>query len=330
MLTFDQAREVFTRTTGYATEPHGIEGPDRYIVVPVIPPWPMTYNDSVQIVTKSGHVEQEHYDREVMGAWPAVIAGAVVAAAAPSQARAPKGTPIGGEWIETPKGLIQGIGVRENLVRGFADPKALANARSVAKRKEAALPEPTDADRKIAHERHAKSKRQGGDDRPGSVRRKKLRQDLLTEFGDGETCPCLNCGRVLDITTVSMDRIIPGADNGRYVPKNLIPMDYDCNRARSDTDFEEMAATWAALPLGDEPAVTPGTQVRGRPSGWDANPDSDEFDEAAFNGTGPDDAPSLEGVPEWIEGPLEVVPVDGYLKHIVGGYDVDPASIEET
>jgi hypothetical protein len=241
--------------------------------------------------------------------------------AAPAQARAPKGTPIGGEFIDTPGRLLAGIGVRNKLTLGFAAPADVANARSAAKAKEAALPEPTAADRAIAAARHGKSKRQGGDDRPGSQRRKKLRQDLLTEFGDGTTCPCLNCGRVLDVTTVSMDRIIPGADNGRYNIENLIPMDYDCNRARSDSDFDEMASTWAAAPIGDEPAVTPGTVVRAHPSGWGRD-ESGDLD-------GADDAPSLEGVPEWIEGPLEVVPVDAYLKHIVGGYDVDPASIEE-
>lgn len=324
MLTFEEARQAFTDATGYPTEPHGVEGPDRFIVVPLAPPWQITYNDTVQVVTKLGEVRAERYDRTLMRAWPQVHATPTnpsLIAAAPAQARAPKGTPIGGEFIDTPGGLLKGIGVRETLVLGFAPPEALANARSAAKTKEAALPEPTAADRAAAAARHGKSKRQGGDDRPGSQRRKKLRADLLTEFGDGTTCPCLNCGRVLDITTVSMDRIIPGADNGRYNIENLIPMDYDCNRARSDSDFDEMASTWAVAPIGDEPAVTPGTVVRAQPSGWgrDASGDLD----------GADDAPSLDGVPEWIEGPVEIVPVDAYMKHIVGGYDVDPATIEE-
>jgi hypothetical protein len=241
---------------------------------------------------------------------------------APTQARAPKGTDIGGQWVDTPGGLLKGIGVRENLTLGFAPAPALSHARDVAKSKAAALPTPTDADRAAAAERHAKSKRHGGDDRPGSQRRKQLRQGMLDEYGDGTTCPCVNCGRTLDITTVSMDRIIPGADNGRYVPANLIPMDYDCNRARSDSDFSDMSSTWATNPsLPTGPVVPLGTTVHARVSGYGV-------DESGDLG-GADDAPSLDGVPEWVDGPLVGQAVPGYYKHIVGGYDVDPASIEE-
>lgn len=61
--------------------------------------------------------------------------------------------------------------------------------------------------------------------------------------------------------------------------------------------------------------------VRARVSGWGR-------DESGDLG-GADDAPSLEGVPEWVEGPLEGQAVPGYFKHIVGGYDVDPEGMEQ-
>lgn len=463
------------------------------IVVPKGTPvvWPgkmATVSGEMEVVLPHGSplaVVGWHYDDKMgRNIVDAVVANpSSITAAAPSQARAPRGTPIGGEWIETPGALLSGIGARDRLMLGYVNDRELSDARGRALAKADALPEPTDADRAAAAARHGKSKRQGGDDRPGSVRRRKLRQDLLTEFGDGTTCPCLNCGRRLDITTVSMDRIIPGSDNGRYVPKNLIPMDYDCNRVRSNSDFDDMSATWmisasarpmavhaptfrdpstaactttgcdapadstlapsgprevlaqlrgatsptldrtgsasststessatapptsldrtnAAAPAippglgltpvtppftsdsarfegqhgtspapvaapqpGTGPTTTPtrtsapvtmaptaptsdttspgaspatsdttsidstnpslpiGTMVRARVSGWGR-------DESGDLG-GADDAPSLEGVPEWVEGPLEGQAVPGYFKHIVGGYDVDPEGMEQ-
>jgi hypothetical protein len=187
----------------------------------------------------------------------------------PSQARVPKGNDNGGEWTDTAETVAdnleavasrkrkaargktrvtgtkaKGTGVREKLTLGYTTQAELNKARNRALEKKKLLPEPTDADRAAAHARHAKSKRQGGDDRPGSRRRKVLKQNMLDEFGDGTTCACLNCGARLDISTVSMDRLIPGSDNGRYTRDNLIPMDYDCNRARSNTDFDDMADEW--------------------------------------------------------------------------------------
>jgi GNAT superfamily N-acetyltransferase len=85
-------------------------------------------------------------------------------------------------------------------------------------------------------------------------------------------------------------------------------------------------------PLPKEPVLPLGTNVRAHPSGWGApDLDSDEGYELAWT-DGIDDTPTLEGVDEWIVGPLDgiLVPgVAGYFRHTVNGVGVDPFSIEE-
>jgi hypothetical protein len=176
----------------------------------------------------------------------------------PGSGRYPKGSgksPSGdgakgeGEHTPTAKGAGESIGVgsRTDLGdEGVASPEALASARDTAKAKYEAQPPATDADRAEAEARHARSKRQGGDDRPGSQRRKVLRQQLMDEYGDGTKAPCIACGRNVTATTVSLERLKPGADGGRYVLANLAPMDYDCNRVRSNSDFNDLASSWAS------------------------------------------------------------------------------------
>jgi hypothetical protein len=62
-------------------------------------------------------------------------------------------------------------------------------------------------------------------------------------------------------------------------------------------------------------------RARGRPLGWDHDPDDPE-------------GPTLEGKPEWVEGEYrtahiqsELGSVVDYVKHIIGSTDVDPATI---
>jgi PD-(D/E)XK nuclease superfamily len=72
----------------------------------------------------------------------------------------------------------------------------------------------------------------------------------------------------------------------------------------------------------DQPVVPLGTVVSARPSGWDHK--------------GHPDGPQLDGIPEMVRGPLQGWLVDErdhglyYFKHVVGGLDVDPATIETT
>jgi len=72
MITFEEARKAFTDLTGFQTLSRGAEGPDRYIVVPLSPPWEPVYNDSVQTVTFDGVVETIPFDRFTMMTWPRV------------------------------------------------------------------------------------------------------------------------------------------------------------------------------------------------------------------------------------------------------------------
>jgi hypothetical protein len=70
----------------------------------------------------------------------------------------------------------------------------------------------------------------------------------------------------------------------------------------------------------DQPVVPLGTVVSARPSGWDHK--------------GHRDGPELGGIPDLISGPLQGWLVEErdhgryYFKHVVGGLDVDPATIE--
>ena len=69
-----------------------------------------------------------------------------------------------------------------------------------------------------------------------------------------------------------------------------------------------------------EPVLPLGTQVRGRPAGWN----SPERNVAG---------PSLEGISDWVTGPLDGWEVDlpeqgiRYFKHVVDGIDVDPDTL---
>jgi hypothetical protein len=269
----------------------------------------------------------------------------------PAQARIPKGNRNGGEWMDTPGGLADqaasidvgggaakkpaakrkaGRGTREDVDRSpanRADPETLKKARDLAVEKYRAAPVPTDEDRRIAHERHARNKRQGGDDRPGAPTRRRLKQKLVDQFGDGKTCPCVACGVKLTPDQVSMDRIIPGSDNGRYKIDNLIPMDYECNQQRSNTAFTEMRDTWAAAPLL-EPAAPLGTMVRARLAGWD-EVQADDY--VASYEQGLDILPTYDGIEEWQEGALEGWPVDlgstQFFQHVVNGNVVDASTV---
>jgi hypothetical protein len=150
----------------------------------------------------------------------------------------------GGEEAK-PSTRAKGVGTRENVDwNDRVSPAQLSAARALAREKFEALPVPTDADRAIAEARHARNKRAGGDDRGNSYQRARNRQIMLDQFGDGKTACCVNCGVKLNDDTVSLDRIITGSNNGRYVRKNLIPLDYACNNWRGDKPFEEMSALW--------------------------------------------------------------------------------------
>jgi 5-methylcytosine-specific restriction endonuclease McrA len=52
---------------------------------------------------------------------------------------------------------------------------------------------------------------------------------LLAKHGDGDTCPCYRCGVVLDDSTITVDRVVPGVAGGRYTRDNIRPACGPCN-----------------------------------------------------------------------------------------------------
>jgi hypothetical protein len=65
--------------------------------------------------------------------------------------------------------------------------------------------------------------------RGNSEDRRRRREWLLSTFGDGSSCPCSVCGTALTAETVTVDRVVPGAEGGRYVRGNIRPMCAGCN-----------------------------------------------------------------------------------------------------
>ncbi|QOP64792.1 HNH endonuclease [Microbacterium phage DelaGarza] len=67
-------------------------------------------------------------------------------------------------------------------------------------------------------------------DRGNAAARRRRKQRLVEEFGDGETCPCYRCGRALSVSMVEADRKVPGILGGTYRWENLRPACGDCNK----------------------------------------------------------------------------------------------------
>lgn len=73
-------------------------------------------------------------------------------------------------------------------------------------------------------------RRCGEPDRRGSAAARRARKRwLLTEFGNGNTCPCVWCGKSLNWFTLQQDRLVPG---GPYRRGNLVPACRGCNIGR--------------------------------------------------------------------------------------------------
>lgn len=185
-------------------------------------------------------------------------------------------------------------------------------------------------DREAAEARHAASSRAGGDDRPGYPTRVRMAQKLTAEFGDGHTCPCIYCGRTLEPGTISLDRLVPGSEGGKYIMPNLAPTCYECNQRRGDDDYTETMADakdWlqstglaAAAGMMLEPVLPLGSWVTAKCIGYSDDPTQADPDSPA-------DIPLEE-----VSGKLDGYSVDflDYYKHIVAGYDVDPETVQST
>jgi hypothetical protein len=68
--------------------------------------------------------------------------------------------------------------------------------------------------------------------RGSSYTRRIRRAYLLATFGDGERAQCYRfevCGTVVDDSTITVDRIVPGCEGGTYRRDNIRPACAPCN-----------------------------------------------------------------------------------------------------
>lgn len=101
----------------------------------------------------------------------------------------------------------------------------------------------------------ARSARPGGELRGNSTDRARRTQHLLNEFGDGVHCLCVYCGTQLSCRTLTQDRIVSGAQGGRYILANLLPACWPCNRSREDSDLGIIALIVTTEPKGLAPCA---------------------------------------------------------------------------
>lgn len=59
--------------------------------------------------------------------------------------------------------------------------------------------------------------------RGSAADRRRRKQWLLDTFGDGVVCVCWSCCVPLDFDSVTVDRITPGWQGGRYTRDNIRP-----------------------------------------------------------------------------------------------------------
>ncbi len=80
-----------------------------------------------------------------------------------------------------------------------------------------------------------KTRGNGGPDLRGNSKDRKRRKEwMLGEFGDGATCECAfpDCTEVLTYDTVTADRYpLSGKEGGRYIRGNIRPACIACNAA---------------------------------------------------------------------------------------------------
>lgn len=79
----------------------------------------------------------------------------------------------------------------------------------------------------------ARRSRSNRNDRGSSYSRRRRREWLVEEYGDGEHVACFlqrspRCLYVLDVTNVSPDRIVLGVDGGTYARGNILPACLPC------------------------------------------------------------------------------------------------------
>lgn len=66
-------------------------------------------------------------------------------------------------------------------------------------------------------------------DRGSAAERRRRKQWLLEQFGDGTFAPCTYCKDELDFGTITVDRIVAGCEGGTYARDNIQPACLPCN-----------------------------------------------------------------------------------------------------
>lgn len=66
-------------------------------------------------------------------------------------------------------------------------------------------------------------------DRGSAQDRRRRKQWLLDTHGDGERVACWYCEALLTLLTLSVDRIVPGCQGGRYIRSNIRAACLSCN-----------------------------------------------------------------------------------------------------
>jgi len=124
----------------------------------------------------------------------------------------------------------------------IASKSELKEAQKLAIEKGDNVKPPTKEEKKSAAERIARIgvNEYRNEIKGNSVDRRRRREFLLNEFGDGHTCPCVYCGRRLTDSTLTQDKIYTSHEGGRYRHDNLVPACEGCNKARGDTHWENI------------------------------------------------------------------------------------------
>jgi hypothetical protein len=195
---------------------------------------------------------------------------------------------------------------------GRVEPVVLREAQQHARAKWDRAPVPTKAQAARAARLYARlgAKNAESNARGSSSDRERRERNLLKEFGDGRTAPCVYCGVKLDGLHLTQDRLWPGSAGGRYINANLVPACDNCNRTRSDTPFAETIREWGVAASVKADEATLRDSYRGK--------------EVLGNGTG------LDATPRWITGVLETwtVPGLGYKQTTINGIPVEADTVQ--
>lgn len=86
--------------------------------------------------------------------------------------------------------------------------------------------------KRYSKRRTRRNPRHGGELRGNSEDRRRRKLWMLKTFGDGKHVACVHCDKKLNYDTLTIDRIVPGCEGGRYKQGNIQPSCKYCNDSR--------------------------------------------------------------------------------------------------